>query len=143
MTSMFFGWFKSEFAVDGWCYFSFCFIYTCSSAFGLLSKVEQSFCYRLICFIGSQDHSGWKGSQEASQPNFLPKAGSVKRSDEVLQGFIQLHLENLWGGDCNLTDSLLHCLAVLIAKKVFCYVQSEPFFLNLHLFSLVPSHHIP
>jgi len=46
--------------------------------------------------------------------NFLLKAGSVKRSDEVAQGFIQLHLENLPGGRLyNLSGQsapLLDCL---------------------------------
>lgn len=46
--------------------------------------------------IGSYNNSGWKGIQ-VSKSNFLLKAESAMKSDQVNEGFIQSGLENPQG----------------------------------------------
>lgn len=92
----------------------------------------QSFFYRLICFIGSQDNSGWKGSHEAIQSSFLLKTGSFKRSDEVTQGFIQFPLENIQEGRLyNLSGLSAPLLGCPYCENLFHYAQSEPLLFEL------------
>lgn len=103
----------------------------------------QSFFYKFLCFTGSQDNSGCNGSQEVIQSNFLLKVVSIKRSDQVPQGFIQLHLGNLHGGRLITSpDSLLHCLTVRMVKKAFFLTFNLNLScLNLSMFPLFPPQH--
>lgn len=53
------------------------------------------------------------------------------RSNKIAQGFIQSGLENVQGCSCiTVLCNLLQCLSVVMQKKVFPYVQSEPVLLH-------------
>lgn len=102
----------------------------------------QSFFYKFLCFTGSQDNSGWNGSQEVIQSNFLLKVVSIKRSDQVTQGFIQLHLGSLHRGRLNnfsrQSAPLLDCPHG--EKSFFSYIQYEPLLFELkHVSSSPPT----
>lgn len=108
----------------------------------------QSFFYEFLCFTGSQDNSGWNGSQEVIQSNFLLKC-QLRGQIRLLRALSSCTLETYREGDwITSPDSLLHCLTVFMVKKktnLFSYIQSEPvLFEHKHISSSPPNnwHHL-